>query len=174
MPLAGFMVAQAELNFVYVILSGLVGFLLSVLPWYFAGRFLGEKGIRQLLYRHRRWLIVSTDSLDRVNAWFKRRGGLAVFFALLIPGVRNIISIPAGISGMPFSSFLLFSTVGATLWLIILTLAGYFLGSRYYLIDQYVRQHVGSVYTIVILVLLIAILIQVVRHYFKSKPRGRI
>lgn len=172
MPLAGFLVAQQKLNFVYVILSGLVGFLISILPWYFAGRYLGEKGIKQLLYHHRRWLTVSTNSLDKMNRWFKRRGQPAVFLALLIPGTRNIVAISAGISGMSQTSFLLISTLGATLWLILLTAAGYYLGDRYQLVGEYIRQYIGPAYHIVIFGLLIALLIWAIKRYLKAQSRA--
>lgn len=169
MPLAGFMVAQGELNPVGVILSGVVGFLLSVLPWYLAGRYLGEDGLKQILYRHRRWLALSTDKLAKATDWFYRRSRQAILLSLLLPGVRNIISIPAGISGMPLSSFLFYSTLGAIIWLSALTYLGYVLGSRYYLVNQYL--HPAS--KITVFVLIAAIVIWAVLRYFKRRARSR-
>jgi membrane protein DedA with SNARE-associated domain len=167
MPLAGFMVAQKELNFVAVVGVGVLGFLLSILPWYVAGRYLGEQGLKRLLYRHRRWLSLSTEKLETANRWFQRYGGQAVFFSLLLPGIRNIISIPAGLSGMPLASFLFYSILSASFWLFLLTYAGYVLGSRYYLVHEYL----GPASHIVLFILALAILVWAVGRYFKRRTK---
>ncbi len=164
-PLAGFMVAQGELNPIAVIFSAVVGFLLSVLPWYLVGRYLGEKGLRHFLHRHRRWVILSTKDLEKATEWFQRSRGQAILLSLLLPGVRNIISIPAGISGMSFISFFLYTTIGAVVWLSGLMGIGYVLGSRYYLVNHYI----GSVYNIIIPLLILAFLIWGVQRYLKYR-----
>lgn len=168
MPMAGFMAAQGELNVVAVVVSGVIGFLLSVLPWYLAGRYLGAEGLKQVLYRHRRWLVLSTDRLEKATEWFYRRSRQAVLLSLLLPGVRNIISIPAGISGMPLSSYLLYSSLGATVWLGALTTAGYFLGSRYGIAQKYV----GSAYNVILAILIAAIMIWGVQRYLKRRGKN--
>jgi membrane protein DedA with SNARE-associated domain len=166
MPLAGFVVAQGELNFIAVTFAGVSGFLLSVLPWYLAGRYLGKKGLNRLLQRNR-WLMISPEKLEQVNRWFQRRGGQAVLLALLLPGTRNLISIPAGISGMRLSMFLTYSTIGATCWLTILTAAGYLLGGRYHLVKQYL----GPAYNLAVVILLIAAIIWGMRRYLRPNTK---
>jgi len=167
MPLAGFMVAEGELNFLSVLLAAVIGFLISVLPWYFVGKHLGKDGLDRRLKQHR-WLPISADNLEKANRWFQQYGKQAVFFSLLIPGIRNVISIPAGISGMRLTSFLFYSTLSATLWLAILTFAGYWLGSRYYLVHQYL----GPAYNLLIAVFVIAAIAWGVKYYLRRKAKS--
>jgi membrane protein DedA with SNARE-associated domain len=167
MPLAGFMVAQGELNFLSVLLAAVIGFLISVLPWYFVGKHLGKDGLDRRLKQHL-WLPISSKNLEKANRWFQRYGRQAVFFSLLIPGIRNLISIPAGISGMRWTSFLFYSTLSATFWLAILTFAGYWLGGRYYLVHQYL----GPAYNLLIAVFVIAAIVWGVKYYLRQKAKS--
>jgi membrane protein DedA with SNARE-associated domain len=167
MPLAGFLTAQGEMSFVLTVLAGVFGFLISVLPWYFAGRYLGEKGLQQLLKRHRKWLAFSNKTLAKAKRWFDRYGEQAIFLSLLLPGTRNFISIPAGLSGMPLTTFLLYATLGSAFWMTLLTGAGYFLGNNYYLVHDYL----GSAYNVVFAVLGIAIVVWAIRRYTKHKEK---
>lgn len=137
MPLAGFMVAQGKLNFAYIILSGVAGFLLSILPWYIGGRLLGKQGWRKLIEQPPRWLALSPAKLQKANRWFHRYGGRVLLVSLLLPGLRNMMAVPAGISGMSAVTFLLYATLGAAGWLSLLTYTGYILGDRYDLINAY-------------------------------------
>ncbi len=137
MPLAGFMAAQGKLHFVYVVLSGVVGFLLSIFPWYIGGRILGKQGWRKLIDRQPKWLTISPAKLQKANRWFRRYGGQALLISLLLPGLRNIMAVPAGISGMSTLKFLLYTSCGAVGWLSLLTYTGYVLGDRYELINTY-------------------------------------
>lgn len=137
MPLAGFTVAQGKLDFSYVILSGVAGFLLSILPWYVGGRLLGKQGMRRIIEQPPRWLTFSPAKLQKANRWFRRYGGRVLLVSLLLPGLRNMMAIPAGISGMSAVKFLLYASFGAASWLSLLTYAGYILGDRYDLINAY-------------------------------------
>ena len=137
LPMAGFLVAQGKLNFFYIVLTAFVGFLISVLPWYIAGRYLGRQGLKKLSNRRYKWLKISQEKLQKANRWFYRYGGRAILLSLLIPGFRNIMSVPAGLSGMSFGTYLFYTATGATVWLTLLTYAGYVLGDRYSLIDEY-------------------------------------
>ena len=136
MPLAGFLVAQGQLNFAGVVSMGLVGFLLSTLPWYLGGRLVGEARLREFAQRHR-WFILPSRDIQKGQQWFKRHGVKAIWLCLLIPGTRNLIMLPAGLSGIPIPTFLLSITVGSTLWLSSLTALGYFLGDRYALVERH-------------------------------------
>ncbi len=137
MPLAGFTVSKGALNFQYAVLAGVVGTVIGAIPWYYAGKQLGEARIRRMADRYGKWLTISGDDIDQANRWFDRRGVLAVFLCRLVPGVRTLISLPAGINAMPIGVFLLYSTIGTTLWCLLLTYAGYALGQNYGLVEQY-------------------------------------
>lgn len=137
MPLAGFAVAKGEMNLGLVLFSGVFGTVLGILPWYYAGKFFGEERLRQIADRHGKWIAMSGKDIDKANAWFSKHGVKAVFFCRLVPGIRTIISLPAGIHEMPMPTFLIYSTLGTTLWIALLTALGYFLGHNYALVEEY-------------------------------------
>jgi membrane protein DedA with SNARE-associated domain len=105
---------------------------------------LGEKRLRRLADKYGKWLSLSAKDIDKANYWFNKHGAKAVLLCRLVPGVRTVISLPAGISQMAIAPFLIFSSIGTTLWIIILTALGYFLGNNYSLVDDYLG-HVSKV-----------------------------
>lgn len=168
MPLAGFIVAQGQLSFMGVVGMGLLGFLISILPWYLAGKLLGEKRLTKLVQRHSRWLIVPTQDIEKGKRWFKRHGVKAILLCLLIPGTRNLIMLPAGLSGIPVPTFLLSTTLGGTIWLSSLTALGYFLGDRYHLVEH----HSDAIPDIVLLTAIIASSVWVTSYYWQRRSRS--
>ena len=112
MPLAGFNAAQVRMSLGAAMLAGTIGSLAGASLWYLVGRAIGAERIRRLARRHGRWLTLSVDDIDRAQAWFDRRGTLAVLLGRLLPGIRTLISIPAGLARMPFLKFLAWSAVG--------------------------------------------------------------
>ena len=151
MPLAGFTVAKGNMQMIPAILAGVLGTVLGAFPWYYAGKFIGEPRLKQLADRYGKWITVSGADIDKANNWFTRHGGKAVFLCRLVPGVRTLISLPAGLNNMPLLPFLLYSTIGTTLWVTFLTYAGFLLGDNYELVDEYL----GPVSKIVLLSLII-------------------
>lgn len=131
MPLAGYSASQGGLNIVLVILAGTVGSALGATLWYFAGRWLGCERVRSLAARHGRWLTVTPAEVDHARDWFRRHCGKAVLIGRLVPAVRTLISVPAGIAGMALPRFLAYTTIGTLLWTALLAGAGYLLGGRY-------------------------------------------
>jgi membrane protein DedA with SNARE-associated domain len=137
MPLAGFTVAQGKLTIVPVIVAGVIGTILGALPWYYLGKLVSEERIRKLVDRYGKWAGISGADIERANDWFRRYDKTAVFLGRLIPGVRTLISLPAGLNVMPMIPFLLYSTIGTTIWICLLTGAGYVLGNNYELVETY-------------------------------------
>jgi len=137
MPLAGFSVSQGKMDFSLAVLAGVVGTIIGALPWYYAGKLVGEQRIKSLADKYGKWITVSSKDIDKAKRWFERYGNNAVLFGRLVPGVRTLISLPAGLSVMPVVPFLIYSTIGTTLWVIFLTGAGYLLGNNYELVDEY-------------------------------------
>jgi len=131
MPLGGFYVQQGQLQFLPVVLAGLLGTLLGALPWYGIGRVINEKRLEVWLSRHGRWIGISPAELARSRRWFNRYGTALVFWGRLVPGIRTLISVPAGIELMPFGPFLIWTTAGSLIWTLLLTLAGLGLGESY-------------------------------------------
>ncbi|MGH8496092.1 MAG: DedA family protein [Gammaproteobacteria bacterium] len=145
-PAAGFAVARGELNASGVVLAGAAGSLAGALPWYYAGYFLGAKRLERLASRHGRWIALSPKEIEHSLAWFRRHGGKAVFAGRLIPAVRTLISVPAGIAHMKLGRFLAFSAAGTLLWTGLLCWVGYALGDQYHKVADYL----GPVSTIVV------------------------
>lgn len=164
MPLAGFTVARGEMSFALAVLAGTVGTVLGALPWYYMGHFLGKERVRALADRYGRWLTVTGKDIDRADGWFDRQGIKAVLIGRLIPGVRTLISLPAGISGMNLPVFLLFSTIGTVLWTTLLTAAGYFLGDNYEAVDEYI----GPFSKVVVAIIVVSFVIWVARRKLRS------
>lgn len=131
MPLAGFVAARGELSLPGVIAAGTLGSLAGAWFWYGLGRAIGLERTRQLVARHGRWLTLHPADIDRGTAWFDRHGGLVVLFGRMVPAIRSIVSVPAGIAHMPVGRFLLLSGLGSLIWTTLLMSAGYLLEARY-------------------------------------------
>ena len=138
-PVAGYAAASGELNLILVILVASVGALFGILPWYILGRAFGTERIKYLSERFGRFMTFTPKDVDDATNWFETHGQKAVLFGRLIPTVRTLISIPAGIANMPVVSFLAFSFVGSTVWTSALALLGYFLESEHERISTYLN-----------------------------------
>ena len=150
MPLAGFTAARGQLHLAVVIVAGTGGSLLGAVFWYYVGRRLGLERLKHLAAKHGRWLTLSPDDADSADDWFRRHGAKAVFFGRLIPTVRTLISVPAGIAGMPLPGFLAWSALGTVLWTTLLAGAGYLLQSQYDRVADYLNPISTAVVVLII------------------------
>ena len=131
MPFAGYLAANGDLPFVSVVIAGTIGSVAGAFLWYWIGTMASETRLRRLIARHGRWLTISEQDLDRSLTWFRRNGGKAVFVGRMVPGVRTLISVPAGMTGMPLLPFLLYTGLGSLLWTAALTILGYLLEAQF-------------------------------------------
>ncbi len=131
MPSAGYSAGQGKLSLAGVIASGTAGSVAGALFWYYVGKWIGADRLERWAARHGRWLTLKPRDVDRVNRWFDTHCGKAVFLGRLIPAIRTLISVPAGIFGMGLPRFVLFSTLGTALWTALLAVAGYLLHGQY-------------------------------------------
>jgi membrane protein DedA with SNARE-associated domain len=155
LPFAGFLVAEGDLNLAGVIASGSAGSTIGAAAWYVLGRAWGSDGLHRFVERYGRWLLLDLDDVTRAEDWFARHQRRATFLGRLMPGVRSLISVPAGVAGMPAPVFLAYTIAGTVLWTAALTLAGYFLADAY----QKTREVIGPIGTILfaaVVVLLVA------------------
>ncbi|GGC05311.1 alkaline phosphatase [Oxalicibacterium flavum] len=150
MPLAGFAAARGDMDMIMVILAGTAGSVVGALPWYYAGLLFGKDRLKAIAARHGRWLTMTPADIDQASDWFARYGISAVFFGRLVPAVRTLISVPAGIVRMRMLPFLFFSTVGSLLWTAFLAFAGYVLESQYELIEEWIDPISKSVMLLII------------------------
>nr|WP_221434604.1 DedA family protein [Massilia timonae] len=138
MPFAGFVAARGDLNVIGVLIAGTAGSVAGALPWYYAGKVYGKERLEKFADKHARWMTVTHGDIEHAMDSFEKHGRKVVLFGRLIPAIRTLISVPAGLAGMPMGQFLLYSTVGSLVWTGILTGAGYMLESQYERVAQYV------------------------------------
>jgi membrane protein DedA with SNARE-associated domain len=148
------------MNIWIAILSGLGGSLAGALFNYYLARSMGRK----VLLKYGKYVFIKEETLDKLEKFFTTHGHISTFTGRLIPGVRQLISIPAGLSQMDLKLFSLYTALGAGIWSLILIILGYLLGENEALIKEYLHQitlaAVGS-----------AVLIMVVYYYFHRRKR---
>lgn len=146
LPLAGFTASRGELNVYAAFVWATAGSVLGAYLLYWLGAAFGAQRLRQIA--DRMWLVEPED-VDKALGWFNRHGQWSVFFGRLVPGIRSLISIPAGIDRMNPVLFGLMTLTGSALWNAVLIAAGVWLGDRYHLVETYVNEYSTVVYVIV-------------------------
>jgi len=132
---AGYLAYKGEMNIYIVILLGVLGSLAGALfNYYFALKF-----GRTFLLKYGKYFFVSHESIEKTEKFFKNHGHISTFSGRLIPGLGHYISLPAGLAKMNLFVFCLYTTLGAALWVVILTVLGYYLGDNQELIKEYLR-----------------------------------
>jgi membrane protein DedA with SNARE-associated domain len=145
---AGYLVFKGEMNMYLVLLFGILGSLSGALFNYY----LAIKYGRKFLIKYGRYFFVKEETIIKMEEFFKLHGHISTFSGRLIPVVRQYISFPAGLAKMNLFIFCLYTTFGAAIWVVILTLLGYFLGDNQLLIKEYLH------YIITIILVLLVIL----------------
>ena len=138
MPLGGYFVYQGNLNFYILVVFGLIGTVLGSLPWYYLGRVLNEKRLANFVDSKGKFLGINSKDLNKSKLWFDKYGVSLVFWGRLIPGIRTLISVPAGIELMPLKKFLIWTSFGSFIWVALLSFSGYVFGENYRTIELYI------------------------------------
>jgi len=133
---AGYLAQQGEMNIVLIFLAALFGSLAGAFINYFGALLIG----RQLLMRFGKYIFISNSSMDKMETYFQKHGPISTFTGRLIPGIRQLISIPAGLSKMALLPFTFYTALGAGIWSMVLILLGYILGENEELITTYLHQ----------------------------------
>lgn len=139
MPFAGYAAARGDIDPFGAVIAGSAGSLLGALAWYAVGYRLGAERFKRVAKPHGRWLTISESDVERAQRWFNRYGGVAVGIGRLIPAVRSVISVPAGIAQMELRRFLLWSSIGTVAWTSLLAGLGYLLGTRFTAVDRWLQ-----------------------------------
>lgn len=162
LPLAGYLAKQGSLNLGLIFLTSTLGAYLGALFLYWLGARLGlERSIRGLS----KLPLVDREDFEHAAGWFRRHGRSSIFFGRLLPGVRSLISLPAGASSMPLGTFTIFTLAGSALWNGALIGLGYLLGTQYHLIEGYSKYLNYAVYAAIA----IAVVFLVVRRVRRAK-----
>lgn len=151
MPFAGFIVSKGELNVIGVLLAGTAGSVAGALPWYYAGKLMGRERLKRAAEKYGRWLTISPQEVDKSIVTFEKHGKATVLMGRLIPAIRTLISVPAGIAGMPLTTFLAFTTAGSLIWSGVLVGAGYMLQKNYSEVAVYVDPVAKAVVAVIVI-----------------------
>jgi len=156
---AGYLASKGEMNIVFIMASALSGSMIGAFTNYYLALLLGRK----ILVKYGKYFFIKEQTLQKMDNFFLKHGHISTFVGRLIPGIRQLISVPAGIAKMNLAVFATYTALGAGIWALILTLIGYFIGENQELIDVYLKQ-----ITMVVLVIL-AILSSWYIYYQKKK-----
>ncbi|PHS58513.1 MAG: DedA family protein [Sulfurimonas sp.] len=133
---AGYLASQGQMSISLIMLSGLSGSMIGALINYYLALKLGRK----ILKRYGKYFFIKEETLKKMDNFFDKHGHISTFIGRLIPGVRQLISVPAGLSKMNLIVFSTYTALGAGIWAFILTILGYFIGENQELIDFYLKQ----------------------------------
>lgn len=166
LPFAGFMTAQGALTLPGAVLAATMGSVLGAIALYWVGLWFGRERIYAIVERYGRILTISTADVQKTEDWFGKYGPLTVFFCRMVPVMRSLISIPAGLVQMRMPMFIFYTTVGSLIWNLVLVGLGAILGTAWPLVSQWV-----SYYQDVVLVILVALLLVGLFLLVKRKRR---
>ena len=165
MPPAGYWVAKGRMSLPAVLLCGTVGSVIGALANYWVAQLLGRAFVR----RFGRYLLLSDRSLERAERYFAAHGEISTLVGRLLPVIRHLISIPAGIAKMPVSRFVTYTAIGAFAWCSVLTGIGYFVGQN----EDVLRNEEVQHYVSRVLIVLIPLLVMGVGAYIVVQRRRR-
>ena len=165
MPSAGYTAAKGELTLIGVIIAGSIGSLLAAAFLYWIGRKIPQQQLFSLVERYGKYLHISVTDLEKSLTWFEKYGHRIVFFGRMIPAVRSLISIPAGMSNMPFRKFMAYSAAGTIIWTTFLAYIGYHFGENPALMSA-ITQRIAY---IILAFTMIYILYHLMKKFYLSK-----
>jgi len=167
-PLAGMGAAGGEYNLLLVALAAGFGSAVGELVWYLPAHWMGRERFEAFLRRHGHWLTVRPEQVGRATEWFARRGGVAVLLCQPLPGLRTLISIPAGACGLPVPVFFAFAAAGSALWALVLATTGYLVRIGF----PWVADWMVPGALVLFAGLLLAYVLRVVRHRRRTRLSG--
>jgi membrane protein DedA with SNARE-associated domain len=157
---AGALMAKGEMSFFPIFIASLTGSLLGATFNYLFAFLLGRTIVDLLLDKYGKFLFISRKNLEKTDSYFEKYGSITTFTGRLIPGIRQLISLPAGFAKMNFLRFILFTGLGAGIWTIILIYIGYFLGTN----SEFIADNLN-----VLLIAILAIFLIIYFYYRKRK-----
>ena len=138
---AGYLASKGDMSIAMIMTSALGGSLLGAFINYYLALSLGRK----MLQKYGKFFFVKESALEKMDNYFDKHGHISTFIGRLIPGIRQLISIPAGLARMNLAVFSIYTALGAGIWALILTMLGYFIGENQELIDSYLKQIIITV-----------------------------
>ena len=165
LPLAGSLTLTGRFSVFWITIIGMLGSLTGAFLFYGLGKWLGEPRVRAIIDKFGRYALLSTNDLDRSLEWFDKYDDWVIFFSRMVPIVRSLISIPAGIASMNITKFSFFTILGTALWSFLLALGGRLLGEQWPLIAEFINTYQN----IVLVIAVAAVLLFIGSRLFKKK-----
>lgn len=151
LPLAGFLAGEGRFWLPAVIVAATLGAVVGALILYYVAYAFGDRRLRWLINRYGKWFAVGEKDLDTANDWFDRHGAKAVLFCRMVPIVRSLVSLPAGMRRMPLGPFMLYTAIGSGIWNSILIIAGWWLGDNWEDVSHLVDYLDYPMYALIVL-----------------------
>ena len=133
---AGYLASQEQMSITMIMFSALGGSLVGAFINYYLALSMG----RRILQKYGKYFFIKESAVEKMDDYFAKHGHISTFIGRLIPGIRQLISIPAGLARMNLVVFSIYTALGAGIWALILTMLGYFIGENQELIDTYLKQ----------------------------------
>jgi membrane protein DedA with SNARE-associated domain len=170
LPLAGWLTLDPASGFslLGVTVVGAIGSVAGAFFFYGIGKWFDESRVRFLLQRFGKWFMLSESDLDTALVWFDRYDEVVIFFGRMVPIIRSLISVPAGLASMHVGKFAFYTALGTALWSFLLAFAGRLLGSQWHLVAEIIDRY----QTVVILVTILAAVIFFISRW-RSHNRGK-
>jgi len=157
---AGYLASKGDMSVGAIMGSALGGSLVGAFINYYLALSLGRK----MLQRYGKYFFIKESALEKMEEFFNKHGHISTFTGRLIPGIRQLISIPAGLAKMNIVQFSLYTALGAGMWAFVLTMLGYFIGENQQLIDTYLKQ--------ITIVVLVVIAIFITWYIYRQKKKN--
>ena len=157
---AGYLAFKGEMSLTMIILVGILGSVFGALLNYYLAKFFG----RAFILKFGKYFFIKEETLDKLESFFTKHGEISTFTGRLIPGIRQLISLPAGLARMNIAKFSFYTAIGAGIWVIVLVAVGYLVGSNEELISEYLKSA-----TLIALVSVVLITVFYVLRYKRRK-----
>lgn len=166
----GFMTHDTNMTILGVILIATIGSLLGAIVLYYIGKILNkDRLIKIVTSKYGKLLRVKPKDIESAESWFNKKGNITVLFCRCVPVVRSLISIPAGMSQMKLPKFILYTTIGSTVWNTLLVLIGAFAGEK----KDIIISWIDKLSDVILILLIVAFIVFVIIFYFKRRNKKK-
>jgi membrane protein DedA with SNARE-associated domain len=166
-PFAGFLISRGEMNFIAVVIASSFGTLVGTTFLYYLGKWLGEERLRTLLQRYGKYFFFPESNYDKALHAFHKHDKAVVFWSRLVPGLRSVISLPAGVAKMPLARFLFYTSLGTVIWNTLLAGGGVLLGNNW----SQMMEFVDRFKYVVLPLLAVLVVVWIVRQRYTKPAR---
>lgn len=167
--LGGYLSTITNISLIGIIISSTVGSLIGAIILYYLGKILNKERLKKLVKnKYLKFLGIKPNDIEKADEWFDKKGNLSVIYARIIPVVRSVISIPAGMSEMPFLKFIIYTLIGCLLSNSVLSICGYYAGDK----KEYILEIIDKSSYVVIAIILIISLFFIYKFYKKKRKKN--